>query len=310
MSLTSLHLYYNICPVHTLKAEIWVETFAMLWIECLCLSWRIPIPVEICVCERELSAVLKLLPISASRQNDGLFSKSIKQSKKGRIAKFRDMFELHRQTASWIRGEPNVTLYIRITSFAPWFPSSPSPAGIFLGWRPLPSLQGPELNLARGRRQIDVRAAAIWRVNTPPPRSHTGSRRPALSINCISSRPNAQFPFLTSQPAVSPRRKLNLPSIAFWDITLLVHRPSFRFWFFWHGSEMSSSGDVCFCHPLLRGSTVARLSLRGQAVPERVGCGDPGRAVRGGGDRQGARLRTGPTGRCQRPPWRKVCGDG
>lgn len=63
---------------------------------------------------------------------------------------------------------------------------------------------------------------------------------------------------------------------------------------------MSSGGDVlCFCRSLLRASPT--VFLRGQTVPERVGSGDPGRAVRCGGDRQRAGLRTGPTGRHQRP---------
>lgn len=65
---------------------------------------------------------------------------------------------------------------------------------------------------------------------------------------------------------------------------------------------MSSSGDVlCFRYPLLRGSPVAGGFLRGQTVPERVGSGDPGRAGGGRGDRQGAGLPAGPTGRHQRP---------
>lgn len=72
---------------------------------------------------------------------------------------------------------------------------------------------------------------------------------------------------------------------------------------------MSPSGDVlCFCHPLLRGSPLAGVRLRGQAVPERVGCGDPRRTGRCGGDRQGAGLPAGPTGRHQRPGARSQFG--
>ena len=61
---------------------------------------------------------------------------------------------------------------------------------------------------------------------------------------------------------------------------------------------MSSSGDVlCPRRPLLRGPPLAGVLLQGQAVPERVGSGDPGRAGCCGGDRPGAGLPAGPTGR-------------
>ncbi len=65
---------------------------------------------------------------------------------------------------------------------------------------------------------------------------------------------------------------------------------------------MSPSGDVlCFCHPLLRASPVAGVLLQGQAVPERVGSGDPEWTGRCRGDRQRAGLPAGPTGRHHRP---------
>lgn len=61
---------------------------------------------------------------------------------------------------------------------------------------------------------------------------------------------------------------------------------------------MSSSGDVlCPRRPLLRGPPLAGVLLQGQAVPERVGSGDPGRAGRCGGDRPRAGLPAGPTGK-------------
>lgn len=61
---------------------------------------------------------------------------------------------------------------------------------------------------------------------------------------------------------------------------------------------MSSRRDVlCPRRPLLRGPPLAGVLLQGQAVPERVGSGDPGRAGRCGGDRPGAGLPAGPTGR-------------
>lgn len=61
---------------------------------------------------------------------------------------------------------------------------------------------------------------------------------------------------------------------------------------------MWSSGDVlCVHRPLLLAVRLSGVVLRGQAVPKRVGCGDPRRTVRRRGHRQGAGLPAGPTGR-------------
>lgn len=65
---------------------------------------------------------------------------------------------------------------------------------------------------------------------------------------------------------------------------------------------MSSGGDVLRSRrPVLRAPPVAGVPPLGQAVPERVGGGDPGRTVRRGGDRPRAGLQAGPTGTRQSP---------
>lgn len=58
----------------------------------------------------------------------------------------------------------------------------------------------------------------------------------------------------------------------------------------------SSGAAVCVGRPLLRAPRRSGLPVRGQTVPERVGRGDPRRDVRRRGHRQGAGLRSGPTG--------------